>query len=404
VGEQGLGVKVPKENESPPKNAAFVTLHKDRAYYAGITPGDHNLWQSERPKQGGISNAELGHEYVSNQSFHDVAHFDASDSPFTGLYGGFGDYLLYGTSTKALVATVTQSLFGAEILNITPLRGTSGIASHWCIAESAKLKDQPGFLFWVSPSGHAYRFDGTSTIRVSAALSTTPDSLVRRFWIDPAFFDSGLDNTWYYATAVVDPFRNLLIVSSFAESDGAGVNMVLSLDTMAWSKWAIKGHGWVVGREWASGESEPQGESIVCFGGTSGEMFKLVDGKADNGSSFAASFSTKRFNAGAMLYWKLWRPFVLLFNRRSFGGDDSILAIQPVLDGKGSGTITASGNLTLTASSDPNLDCEQAAVNVGERAKDVQLQVSLTQTDDLTHPELVALGAEYKVVGMNREG
>jgi hypothetical protein len=224
--------------------------------------------------------------------------------------------------------------------------------------------------------------------------------MVRKFWNQNAYFDPGVDDGWYYASAVVDPYRNLYILSSFLESGGAGRQLVLDLDSMGWTVWDIDGWAWIVGREWQTGESVARGESIVCFGGASAAFYKLTDGKADDGTSFNWSYRTRRFTGGDPLAWKMWKDFAFLFERRSFGGSDAAVTITPYLDGIAA---TGSGSITLTSSADALLDREQAAISIGP-GKTLQLHIAGTQTDDLTHAELAALSGEFVPVGDRRQG
>ncbi|MFH0908917.1 MAG: hypothetical protein V1929_09150 [bacterium] len=393
---------VPVENEYPPHNANFVTIHESRAIYAGITPGDQNVWVSERQKHGGAGSGEFGYEYVNDLSYFTVNQGEADDVHFTGLYGNFGNKLIVGASNRVLIGQISQTEMFGELLTVTPLRGAVGMVSHWCIAETSRTLDDAGYLFWVGPQGHVYRFDGSTTIRISGPMISTINGLVRRVVHDDTNFATDLSDSWYWSSAIFDPARNCLVINAFDLSNNP-TQLVLSLPhdsrlSFAWSKWTgISGRAWVVGRELDPDADVPLGTPIVCFGSDDGGLYKLVDGLG----GFTATILTKQFDAGAPLDWKLWREAVFAFTRRSFDGAAAAVTITPLVDGIAS----PAQSTTLTEEpADPTLDRAQAVVNVATRAKDVQFQIEIAQTDDATHPELAFYGIDCEPCGAPREG
>lgn len=387
VGDIAQGVNVPSVNEYPPLNAAFVAVTDGSAFYASTTPSDLNIWYSERSKTGGIHAGELGYEYVSNQSYVELARYAPTDSSFTGLHP-FGRDLVVGTPLNVIRANV-QGRDDGFIYSET-LRGTEGFASHWLVAETTHLDDSTGELYWVSPSGHAFSFDGLQTRRISGSLDDTPDGTVKKYWIDNTYFETGTA-TLYYSSLIFDPERNQLLFATFDTSGNARV-YPYSLDVRAWTpEWQMGGWGWVIGREWTGAN---KGKRIVCFGGDEAKFFKLSDGKGDDGSNFTASIKTARLSLGSMFHDSQVYEGVFAFDERDFGGDEASIQITPIADGQ---------NQTATTAAAPTSDTGILIAKTTGRPRTIQYQISWTQADDRDHAELVGMSIEHKTpTGMPR--
>lgn len=387
VGDIAQGVNVPSVNEYPPLNAAFVAVTDGSAFYASTTPSDLNIWYSERSKTGGIHAGELGYEYVSNQSYVELARYAPTDSSFTGLHP-FGRDLIVGTPLNVIRANV-QGRDDGFIYSET-LRGTEGFASHWLVAETTHLDDSTGELYWVSPSGHAFSFDGLQTRRISGSLDDTPDNTVKKYWIDNTYFETGTA-TLYYSSLIFDPERNQLLFATFDTSGNARV-YPYSLDVRAWTpEWQMGGWGWVIGREWTGAN---KGKRIVCFGGDEAKFFKLSDGKGDDGSNFTASIKTARLSLGSMFHDSQVYEGVFAFDERDFGGDSASIQITPIADGQ---------NQAATTAAAPTSDTGILIAKTTGRPRTIQYQISWTQADDRDHAELVGMSIEHKTpTGMPR--
>jgi len=397
----------PYENEYPPLNAQFCAIVRDRAYYASMAPSDHNVWVSEQTKRGGIQNGEYGFGYVSNDAYYDVASYVADDAPFTSLFP-FGELVMVGTPNGVMRLQPTENLFGAFSLVVEKLRGVSGVGSHWLMCEARRMPDAPGLMFWVSPEGHVFSFDGSSTRLVSQRVDTTSDELTRKYWHKYDYFDAGFNDSLYWGSLVYDPGRNMLIMYAPA-SDGTARNLFLSLDTdpssglaPGWGEGDIDGRGWLVIREWRStGGLVSQGHPIVVFG-SGGQMMALVDGWTDNGTSFTTTVKTKRFTLGAPTMWKRWSDVVFYLHRRSFSGSDAEVTIAAILDGITSQT---TGTITLTTDATRAVDVPVAALDSVGEGRDLQVQITSVQDEnDKDHPEIVSMSVGAHVTGRSRRG
>lgn len=378
---------LPTVNEYPPDDAKLVEVIGDRAVYAG---SDRFLWISELPKTGGTPAGELGHEYVSTESFVQVADFMPDDSEFTALKS-FGGRLVVGTPSRVLLADLTNADVG--FVPIIPLEGTAGIASHWLVAETTKLPAMPGMLMWMAPNGHFFAFDGSNTRWMSRKIPTTAAAFIKKFWVDTSHFETNLA-TLYYSTLILDPENNRLIYFAF-DTNGSGVSGAYSFDYDAWTPgWTITGYAPLVGRSQSTGTAE------IYFGGSGGYLYKLVDGAYDDGASFAWSYQTARFSAGNKLMKASWHDAALMFQKRDFGGSDAAVAVTAYVKGQQirdeqAAAVKSTTTTLVDTSAKITEDVDRAVFNLGAIARDITLAVSGTQTDNLTHPELVALAIEH---------
>ena len=369
---------LPINNEYPPQDAQWVEICNGRSVWASARSEDRNVWPSELQKAGGVANGELGFEYVSDFKFFLPEFLAASDTPITGMKSYQG--VLYIGTEKEVVATTLDGVDDTGP-SVVRLRGTTGWASQWMIAESSSLPDAPGNLFWVSPNGWVYSFNGSQTQLLSRKIDTTSRTFARQYWHATSYFPSAFTNNWYWCSGICDPIRNKFLFT--APVDGS-TNIIIdySLDAGAWYKWAIPAYALVIGREWSG--STGKGEPLVCLADGNGYFHKLKDGKADNGTSFAWSFSTGKLDFSSPVRRKMIHEGVLTFDVRSFGGSNPTVTIAAGLNDNATPTTSS---LTVSTASQA-----QAGIGVAQTyVRHLQLTLSGTHTTDLSHPELIGL-------------
>lgn len=382
---------LPIDNAWPPQDAQWVEICNGRSVWASARSDDTNIWPSELQKAGGVANGEFGYEYVSDFKFFQPEFLAATDTPITGIktYNG----LLYIGTEKEVVAT---TLDGVDTVgpSIIRLRGVGGFASQWMIGETTSLPNQPGNLFWVSPNGWVYSFNGAQTQLLSRKIDATSRTFARQYWHATSYFPSAFTNNWYWCSALCDPIRNKFLFTAPVDG-GANIIVDYCLDFDAWFKWSIPAYATVLGREWSG--STGKGEPLVCFSDANGYLYKLKDGKADNGTAFEWTYSTAKLDFGMPLRRKLIHEAMMGFDVRSFGGSNPAVVVAANLNDNA----TVTGNST-TVSTATNAQAGVAPKNT--KVRHLQLSVTGTQSSDLSHPELVGALVHFEPdVGEARE-
>lgn len=353
-----LGIRLPAFNGYPPDDAKLVTIHKDRAFY---TTADHNVWFSELPRQDSPGAIELGHEYVGNstQNFIALDNFAEHDAGLTAAFS-FASRLM--VSDPKGETAIDSSLIDFGQVDTDNLRGSAAIANHWAVAETESMPDLQGYAAWVSPRGHIYFFDGSTTNRISQPLKASVDDMHKKFWNEDTYFESGLA-TLYYSTMVLWPDENCIILSTFDKS-GTAYNLVYNVETQAWSKWTLGGWGWCLGRQWTGTN---KGKDLLVFGKAGGKLYYLDETASDNGAAFTTDVRSKRFDLGSAAHKKDFKEIGVLVSKRDVGSGVPNLSLYPLLPAKGA--------LTGAPSEDIDADEEMVISRVQAPARTLQIRV-----------------------------
>ncbi len=394
LGDNGLdtGVdEIPFSNGYPPRNAQFSASHQGRHFYGNAR--DRLVWWSEFTKNGLINKGQLGFAYVGIDSNFDPARAMATDAAVTAITS-VGNSLLVGmSSTPIRVNTSTIPSLGIPTLRA--MEGVVGPASAWMIVPSDERgPDARQTAFWVASNGYVYEFDGARSQRLSGSLKQTALATVRRYTHDPEdWAAANLKDSWYWNSMIVDPIENRILYSYYPTVADVGQAIqvaAMNLDNGAWTPgWTIPGKAWLIARD--SGTGQP----IILFSVSSGDLMKLLDGADDSGAIFACSYSTRNFSLGDGTHPKTIAETGLIFEfeRRSFGGAAPSLTLAAILDG-----VAAATNPGAKPLSD---DWPGLPVQGGVRR--LQLSVSWTHDDLVTHPELVGLGWDYAADGQRSQ-
>ena len=384
----------PAVNEYPPSDSQFVTVLDGVAYYAGISPNNKTVWNSEKTKLGGITDGELGYEYVANTSFTEAFDDTASDHHITGL-SKLGGQLVVGTDERLLAADTSQVDIIGLIFRAVP--GAAGMASHWCVTETLPLigdEISGALLLYANPKGGMYAFDGARAQPIARDdIATTNLTFSPKTWQDVEL-GFGSITSWYWATTVLDPDNNRILMAAPLAAGGTTC-MVYDLDTKAWLPWSINKLAWALGREWDDALSTLGRPVLVCFDGSS--IFKLVDGADDDGASFTWSAKTGFLSLGTNQVKRI-KGVTALFDLVSFSGSSGSATLKAFYDDLTTENAT-SGSVTLGDTAKPAIHRRIIELGCDGIARHVQLEISGTQSNDYTHPALVGYTIDFEVEG-----
>lgn len=376
------GEFAPFENEYPPDDAKYVAVMNDLAIW---NSGDGYLWISELPKQGGLNGGQLGFQYVSNEAFSLFTIPRPGDLSVTGLIP-FNNVLLVGTPTM-MVEVIPQARTASIQTSKRDLEDTAGLASHWC-ATSARgsLSTARGPLFFVSPNGWVHAYSGGTSVLINRQLKPIIDTLIRKYWQDPEVWPEVLDS-WHYCTAEYDEERNLLFFSVLVDDENnTTLHLVLSLDSGpdfdCWYKWTTAGRLPFVMREFDE-DHPPLGERRLFIASDGLNVFRFLDGKGDNGSTFPWSFRTASWvhtdgiDAGKAFDLKI------KFAERSFGGAAASITATPYHN-----NVAETGKVLSIDSGSGIALWSQFQQKQGQK---LSVAFSGTQADNQTHQELISI-------------
>lgn len=373
----------------PPSDANYVKIVSDVAYWAA---GGNNkaVWNSEKTKVGGIDDGEFGYDYVADNSYTIVADDSPSDHGITAL----------GRLANMLVVFTDEAAYAADASSVDELgiafrriEGAAGCASHWCVTETNPLAGdeiQGGLLLYAHPKGGMYAFNGATSDPIARDdIYEELQELSPKTWQDTST-GFGSIVSWYYATAILDPEGNRVLLAA-PLTDGGSIVLVYDLDTRKWLKWTINKLAWCVGREWDD-DSDLYGRPVVlCTDGAS--IFKLVDGMADDGADFDWFAQFGNWDCGNALKTKMVYSLTSIFDIIEYGSSPTV-SLSAYLDDRTSPTVSRSGSLSGT---------NHFMLAVKARARHVAMRVSGTQSDDMDHAALVGFGAEVAPVGLRLE-
>lgn len=375
----------PIQKQYPPDDANYVTINQGRAYYAS---NSHIVWNSEAKKVGGIDNGELGFEYVAADSFSQAFDDFASDSQITSL-NHYEGQLVVATDERLFSGdTSAVDTLGIAFRNVP---GAAGCASHWTMVETTPL---PGdvitgaLLLYFHPKGGMYQYNGSTATPISREdIATTLKTLSPKTWNDTTV-GIGDPVSWYYATTVVDGYRNIALTSCPKLAGGTKC-MVYDLQTRTWMPWDLPFRTWLIGREWS--DNTQYGRELLMF--TDGSsIYKMSDGSADDGTPFDWYMTFGRWSLGTAGQ-KAIEQVVANFDVIDLSGTTPTVAMYLYSGPSG----VAVGSCTVALDANQSLQSSKGMV---PRTGFIQTKISGTHSDGLNWPALTSLGVSYEKTGL----
>jgi|GEM_PF-2727553 len=370
----------------PPEGAQYVTIHDGRAHWLPLVDGIQRVYYSELPN---VDTAENGYHYVRSEASATIENARASDHHATSIFS-FGGQLILHTNRDAFIINTDLLEFGDYRARRLP--GGGGCAGKHTIVETDAMPELSGRLIWPNDRGDIYQFDGGTVQLISRSIRNRVRQLVRKTWQNIDSLETGQD-TWYFASAILDPEQARVIYSLFND-DGAASNtplqLVYSLDSGAWTRWDIPGWGFHLIRELSA--STGKGQHLPVFSDASANLFKLEYGKGDNGSPFSWSITFGEESWGT-LRTKMMQRVAFAFETIEYGATAVSVAV----------TANIINEQRTVSVVDAAKDLDNAGLRMlrldGSDARYMQFILSGTITDDQDHPRLVAREIDIEPVG-----
>lgn len=369
----------------PPEGAQYVTIHQNRAHWLPLVDGEQQVYYSEI-----TSNSNQGFQCVRLTSKATLENTRASDHHATSIWS-FGSQLIVHTNKDAYIVDTSLLEFDTYVARRLP--GGGGCAGKRCVVETDALSELGGRLIWCNGRGDVYAFNGGVVELLSLSILNLTRSLVRKTWQNAAFEETGND-TWYFASAVLDPESRRVIFSTFLD-EGADSNspiqLVFQIDQgeSGWTRWNIPGWGMTVIRDLTS--SVGKGKAITVFSDAQANLFSLADGKGDNGSTFAWHMLFGIENLGTRRLKNI--PYAAFeFESVEYGATAAAPTLTATVK-----TPVRSVDIAKSPTLDSSGYLEARLDGLGVRT--IQFKVSGTQADDQDHPRLVGREFDYEIVG-----